>query len=220
MLAGRRVLSDFFLVFAMSETLTLSAAAPVRWLSSARLPTRHGAFTAHAFAADGVEHLALTVGVLDPARPALVRLHSECLTGDVLGSRRCDCGEQLDQALQRIQAEGVGVLLYLRGHEGRGIGLGHKLSAYRLQEQGLDTVEANLALGLPVDSRDYRAAAAMLQALGVRQVRLLSNNPRKLAALDAAGLEVVERVALATEAQADNRRYLDAKRTRLGHWLP
>ena len=126
----------------------------------------------------------------------------------------------LDAAMEMVANEGRGVVLYMRGHEGRGIGIDEKLRAYTLQDQGLDTVEANLALGLPVDSRDYRAAAAMLQALGVRQVRLLSNNPRKLAALDAAGLEVVERVALATEAQADNRRYLDAKRTRLGHWLP
>ena len=204
----------------MSETLTLSAAAPVRWLSSARLPTRHGAFTAHAFAADGVEHLALTVGVLDPARPALVRLHSECLTGDVLGSRRCDCGEQLDQALQRIQAEGVGVLLYLRGHEGRGIGFSHKVRAYALQDEGLDTVDANVALGLPVDARSFDCAAEILKHLGVRSVHLLSNNPRKKDELVKAGVPVTRVVPVVPPHNHENVRYLNTKRTRMGHDLP
>lgn len=190
-------------------------------LASARLPTRYGEFTAQVFAAaDGVEHLALTLGDFHPDTPALVRLHSECLTGDLLGSLRCDCGEQLDLALRRIQAAGGGVLLYLRGHEGRGIGLGHKLRAYQLQDQGRDTVEANLALGLPVDARDYQAAAAMLHQLGMRRLRLLSNNPRKLAALEAAGLEVVERVPLSIAPRAENQRYLQTKRDKLGHWLP
>ncbi|WP_035056162.1 GTP cyclohydrolase II [Andreprevotia chitinilytica] len=186
----------------------------------ARLPTPHGVFTAHAYRAlkDGVEHLAVTMG--EPAGEAtLVRLHSECLTGDVFGSLRCDCGEQLALALESIAAEGRGVLLYLRGQEGRGIGLAHKIRAYALQDEGLDTVDANAALGLPIDSRSYEMAAAMLHDLGVTSVRLMSNNPKKIAALEAAGLKVAERVPHAVEANAENRYYLATKRKRMGHLL-
>jgi GTP cyclohydrolase II len=185
---------------------------------SARLPTRHGVFTAHAYRdpGDGVEHLALTMG--DPAGVrTLVRLHSECLTGDVFGSLRCDCGEQLDWALSRIAAEGRGALLYLRGHEGRGIGLALKISAYSLQDKGLDTVDANTALGLPVDARVYDVGAAILLDLGVHSVKLMSNNPAKIAALEAAGVPVIERIAHSVESNPENRDYLATKRRRLGH---
>ncbi|KAF0811721.1 Riboflavin biosynthesis protein RibBA [Andreprevotia sp. IGB-42] len=186
----------------------------------ARLPTPYGVFTAHAYRAmsDGVEHLAVTMG--EPAGEAtLVRLHSECLTGDVFGSLRCDCGEQLNRALQLIADEGRGVLLYLRGHEGRGIGLAHKISAYALQDKGLDTVDANAALGLPIDSRSYEMASAMLHDLGVTTVRLMSNNPKKIAALEAAGIPVAERVPHAVESNPENHHYLATKRLRMGHLL-
>jgi 3,4-dihydroxy 2-butanone 4-phosphate synthase/GTP cyclohydrolase II len=185
-----------------------------------RLPTSCGEFTAHAWhAPDGLQHLALVRGSLAGDEPVLVRIHSECLTGDVFGSLRCDCGPQLEQAMQRVAAEGRGVVLYLRGHEGRGIGLAHKLRAYALQEQGFDTVEANLQLGFPADARDYGPAAVMLRALGVGRVRLLTNNPDKVAALEEAGLEVVERVPLLDEPTSENARYLRTKQERLGHLL-
>lgn len=149
----------------------------------------------------------------------LVRLHSECLTGDVFGSGRCDCGEQLQTALAAIAAAGEGAVVYLRGHEGRGIGLAAKIQAYHLQDQGYDTVEANERLGLPVDARDYRAGAAILMDLGLRTVRLLTNNPAKATGLSAAGIEVAERVPLHTAASAHNARYLTTKRQRMGHLL-
>jgi len=178
---------------------------------------------AHAFTTDldGHEHLALVLadpgGPNDPA--PLVRLHSECLTGDVFGSLRCDCGSQLDAAIAAIASAGSGVVVYLRGHEGRGIGLGAKLSAYALQEGGLDTVDANLALGLPADSRDYAVAGAILADLGVSAVRLLTNNPTKELALELGGITVVARVPLRGTTTVENQSYLATKRDRMGHLL-
>ncbi|RKQ84606.1 GTP cyclohydrolase II [Brockia lithotrophica] len=192
------------------------------------LPSEYGAFRAVAYREPGAalsaagnctarEHLALWKGDISSDRPILVRVHSECLTGDVFGSYRCDCGPQLEAALARIEAEG-GVLVYLR-QEGRGIGLYEKLRAYALQERGFDTVDANLVLGHPVDARDYDVAAAILFDLGVRRVRLLTNNPDKVEALRQYGVEVVERVPLEIPPREENRRYLEAKKHRLGHLL-
>ncbi|MGU3436446.1 bifunctional 3,4-dihydroxy-2-butanone-4-phosphate synthase/GTP cyclohydrolase II [Actinomycetes bacterium M1A6_2h] len=192
---------------------------------NAELPTEFGPFRAHAYRAikDGTEHLALTTGDLHEftTNPAgvLVRVHSECLTGDLAGSLRCDCGPQFRESMRRIAAEGVGVLVYLRGHEGRGIGLGHKLRAYTLQENGADTVEANEALGLPVDSRDYRVGADILVDLGVRRMRLITNNPAKYTGLDGFGLEIAERVQLPVHSTPENVAYLRTKRDRMGHLL-
>jgi 3,4-dihydroxy 2-butanone 4-phosphate synthase/GTP cyclohydrolase II len=193
----------------------------VQHLSTARMPTSHGDFVAHVYESvlDGEQHVALVRGTIDPDSPVLVRVHSECLTGDVFGSRRCDCGEQLGAALDRINAEGSGVVLYLRGHEGRGIGLAHKLRAYALQEQGLDTVEANLALGLPVDTRDYGIGAQILADLGVRKMRLMTNNPAKYTGLDGYGLEIVERIPLVVNPGEENLRYLRTKQVKMGHLL-
>jgi 3,4-dihydroxy 2-butanone 4-phosphate synthase/GTP cyclohydrolase II len=151
--------------------------------------------------------------------PVLVRIHSECLTGDVIGSLRCDCGAQLDCALAQVAREGRGAIVYLRGHEGRGIGLGHKLRAYALQDLGRDTVDANLELGLPIDSREYTTAAAILRALGIGRVRVLTNNPAKVAGLEQAGVDVAERVSLLTLPRPENARYLRTKQDRLGHVL-
>lgn len=194
-----------------------SALAGLRGVSAA-LPTRHGRFTALAFTAgpDDTEHLALLREPLG-THDVLTRIHSECLTGDVLGSLRCDCGEQLDRALAAISDHGAGVLIYLRGHEGRGIGLGRKLLAYALQEQGLDTIEANLALGLPVDARDYSPAISALAQLGIRSVRLLTNNPDKPAALAAGGIECSEVVPMPATVTPYNREYLATKAAALGH---
>ena len=161
----------------------------------------------------------LSDGELADGADVLVRVHSECLTGDVFGSLRCDCGPQLDAALQRVAAQGRGVVLYMRGHEGRGIGLMHKLQAYQLQEAGIDTVDANLALGLPADARDYGIGAQILCDLGVRSMRLLTNNPDKRAGLEGYGLRVVGRVPLPVRAQPENLRYLLTKRDRMGHDL-
>jgi GTP cyclohydrolase II len=149
----------------------------------------------------------------------LVRVHSECLTGDVFGSQRCDCGEQLDKAMAKVVTEGRGAIIYLRGHEGRGIGLGNKILAYALQDQGRDTVEANLDLGLPVDTRDYEAAVRMLDDLGVRSVRLITNNPEKLSKLEQHGLRIVERVPVRTRHTPHNIGYLRTKQKKLGHML-
>lgn len=194
---------------------------PVARVASARLPTRHGTFTTHAYRCTltGVEHLALTMG--DPtAEPApLVRVHSECLTGDALGSRRCDCGDQLNLALATIAQRGRGIVVYLRDQEGRGIGLANKIRAYGLQDGGADTVDANLRLDLPADDRDYTIAAHILRDLGISALRLITNNPAKRAALEAAGLTVTERVAQPTAIHADNRAYLTTKQERLGHLL-
>jgi 3,4-dihydroxy 2-butanone 4-phosphate synthase/GTP cyclohydrolase II len=193
------------------------------------LPTRHGRFLSHLFRStvDGSEHLALTIGMpgpsLDGPREAAadvvtVRVHSECLTGDVFGSQRCDCEPQLHQALERLAGEPRGVLLYLR-QEGRGIGLANKLRAYLLQDQGMDTVEANQALGLPADLREYGIGAQILHYLGVRRMRILTNNPKKLHGLSGYGLELVDQVALQTVPNPNNAKYLQTKRSKLGHLL-
>lgn len=193
----------------------------VEHFAEARIPTRYGDFTAHAYRSvlDGVEHVAYVMGDVDGGDPPLVRVHSECLTGDILASLRCDCGSQLQMALQMIAEEGRGVLVYLRGHEGRGIGIGHKLRAYALQDEGLDTVDANTALGLPVDSREYGVGANILADLGISAMRLMTNNPAKYGGLEGYGLEIVERVPIVTQPTAENVRYLETKRTRMGHDL-
>ncbi|MDF2924339.1 MAG: bifunctional 3,4-dihydroxy-2-butanone-4-phosphate synthase/GTP cyclohydrolase [Paenibacillaceae bacterium] len=185
-----------------------------------KLPTDYGVFTAIAYTneIDQKEHVALIKGQLDPDQPVLVRVHSECLTGDVFHSHRCDCGPQLAAALKQIDENGSGVLLYMR-QEGRGIGLINKLRAYKLQEQGLDTVEANLKLGFDADLRDYGIGAQILKDLGVQSIRLLTNNPRKIKGLEGYGLQVVERVALQTLENEDNKAYLRTKQQKLGHLL-
>jgi len=193
----------------------------VRRLSSVTLPTRHGDFQATIYE-DVVrhdQHVALTVGDPSGDEPVLVRMHSECLTGDVFGSKRCDCGEQLDQAMARIASEERGVIVYLRGHEGRGIGLHNKFRAYQLQDDGFDTVEANERLGFPPDLRHYGIGAQILVDLGVRRMRLLTNNLQKVAALDGYGIEEVERIPLIVEPNVYNRRYLETKQAKLGHLL-
>jgi 3,4-dihydroxy 2-butanone 4-phosphate synthase/GTP cyclohydrolase II len=194
----------------------------VRRAAETRLPTRHGDFRAFGYriSLDDSEHLALVHGDLGDGEDVLVRVHSECLTGDVLGSHRCDCGPQLDEALERIVAEGRGVLVYLRGHEGRGIGLVAKLQAYQLQDGGRDTVDANLDLGLPADARHYGAATQILRDLGVRSVRLLTNNPAKATGLEDYGVRVKERVRLTPRPNDHNLAYLLTKRDRMGHDLP
>ncbi len=201
-------------------TAAIGPVARVSHVATTRIPTRHADFVAHAYRDEqtGDDHVVLALGDLADveAGPPLVRLHSECLTGDALGSRRCDCGDQLDAAQEAIAAEGRGAVVYLRGHEGRGIGLSDKLRAYALQDRGLDTLEANLALGLPVDAREYSAAVAMLADLGVSAVRLLSSNPAKEAGLRALGMEV-SRTGLRVPAHPDNIAYLRTKHERMGH---
>jgi 3,4-dihydroxy 2-butanone 4-phosphate synthase / GTP cyclohydrolase II len=186
----------------------------------ARLPTRHGEFVVHVYEDDesGIHHLALVMGNIADGQPVLGRVHSECLTGDVLGSLRCDCGAQLRRALEHIGEEGRGVLLYLR-QEGRGIGLFNKVSAYALQDNGLDTVEANEHLGFPADLRDYRDAARIFDDLGVQQLRLLTNNPVKIEELRRFGVDVLERVPLVVEPTIENESYLRTKRMKMGHLL-
>ena len=184
------------------------------------LPTEYGKFKVIAYSnvLDNKEHLALVKGTIDPSEPVLVRVHSECLTGDIFGSYRCDCGPQLHAALKQIEAEGKGVLVYMR-QEGRGIGLINKLKAYTLQDKGFDTVEANEKLGFAPDLRDYGLGAQILKDVGVRKMRLLTNNPRKIAGLEGYELEIVERVPLETEIHKENRRYLETKKIKLGHYL-
>jgi 3,4-dihydroxy 2-butanone 4-phosphate synthase/GTP cyclohydrolase II len=196
--------------------------ALVRRSGRAAVHTEHGPATVHAYESvlDGIEHVAVVYGDVRGPEPVLVRVHSECLTGDVLASSRCDCGPQLRLAHARIAAAGRGVLVYLRGHEGRGIGLGRKLRAYALQDIGFDTVEANVELGFPVDDRDYGIGAQILRDLGVTSVRLMTNNPDKCEALADHGLDVVERVAVCIPPTPHSWRYLDAKREKLGHLLP
>jgi 3,4-dihydroxy 2-butanone 4-phosphate synthase/GTP cyclohydrolase II len=195
-------------------------------VAQARIPTRHGEFLAYGYDSllDGIEHIAMVRGSVgtaeDDGEDVLVRVHSECLTGDVMGSLRCDCGPQLDAALAAVAAEGRGVVLYVRGHEGRGIGLLHKLQAYQLQEAGADTVDANIALGLPADARDYGTGAQILCDLGIRSMRLLTNNPDKRVGLEGYGLRIVGRVPLPVRAHRENLRYLRTKRDRMGHDLP
>jgi GTP cyclohydrolase II len=195
-------------------------ADPVKQLARAALPTRFGEFEIRVFDVEDTpgEAVALIHGSLERDPPPLVRLHSECITGDVLGSLRCDCGEQLNASLALIAQEDAGVLLYLR-QEGRGIGLANKIRAYALQDGGLDTVDANLALGLPVDRREYVSAAAILRHLGLQQVRLLTNNPLKHSALEQYGVQVVERVPLIMPPNPVNHDYLRTKADRMGHLL-
>ncbi|KWT58205.1 3,4-dihydroxy-2-butanone 4-phosphate synthase [Streptomyces albus subsp. albus] len=199
-----------------------SSEPTVRREATTRLPTRHGEFTAYGYRStvDGVEHVALVAGEIGDGEDVLVRVHSECLTGDIFHSLRCDCGPQLEESLRRVQEAGRGVVIYLRGHEGRGIGLLSKLRAYELQERGRDTLDANLELGLPADARDYGAGAQMLADLGVRSLRLMTNNPEKTEALVRYGLEVTGREPMPVQAGEHNLRYLRTKRDRMGHDLP
>jgi len=193
----------------------------VERVAEARIPTRYGEFRAVGYRAthDSAEHVALVYGDLGDGRDLLVRVHSECMTGDVFGSLRCDCGPQLEASLARVAREGRGVVLYIRGHEGRGIGLMHKLQAYQLQDLGRDTVDANLELGLPADARDYGTGSQILSDLGVRTMRLLTNNPAKRAALEGYGLRVLGREPLPVRPHPENVRYLRTKRDRMGHLL-
>ncbi|CAM2756892.1 bifunctional 3,4-dihydroxy-2-butanone-4-phosphate synthase/GTP cyclohydrolase II [Skermania piniformis] len=233
---GAMARTDELRVFADEHNLALiSIADMIAWrrrhekqverIAEARIPTAHGEFRAVGYTSiyDGVEHVALVRG--DLAGPdgrgedVLVRVHSECLTGDVFGSLRCDCGPQLDAALEMVTQEGRGVVLYMRGHEGRGIGLLHKLQAYQLQDAGHDTVDANLELGLPADARDYGIGAQILVDLGVSSMRLLTNNPAKRVGLDGYGLHISERVPMPVRATAENLTYLRTKRDRMGHDL-
>lgn len=199
-----------------------SSAPVVRREAEVHLPTAHGTFTAYGYRStvDGVEHVALVHGEIGDGEDVVVRVHSECLTGDVFHSQRCDCGPQLEASLERIQTEGRGVVVYLRGHEGRGIGLMSKLRAYELQERGRDTLDANLELGLPADARDYGAGAEILADLGVHSVRLLTNNPDKTDALVSHGIKVTDREPMPVQAGEHNLRYLRTKRDRMGHDLP
>ncbi|MBS0272788.1 MAG: bifunctional 3,4-dihydroxy-2-butanone-4-phosphate synthase/GTP cyclohydrolase II [Proteobacteria bacterium] len=193
----------------------------VERLSQARLPTAYGDFIAFVYESklDGMQHMALVKGEVRGKSNILVRVHSECLTGDVFGSQRCDCGSQLDCAMKKIAQEGQGVIIYLRGHEGRGIGLGHKLRAYQLQDQGRDTVEANLELGFPIDSREYGIGAQILADIGLSTIRLMTNNPAKYGGLAGYDLSIVERVPLPPFPTEENRRYLQTKKDKMGHLL-
>lgn len=229
---GEMMQLDASLAFAAEHGLpALSIADLVRYrrrreilvehFAAARLPTTYGEFMAHAYRSvvDGEEHVAYVMGDVEGGEPPLVRVHSECLTGDILHSTRCDCGPQLQTALQKIAEEGRGVLIYLRGHEGRGIGIGHKMRAYALQDDGLDTVDANSAQGLPVDSREYGVGANMLADLGVTRMRIMTNNPAKLTGLDGYGLEIVDRVPIEIPPNPENLRYLQTKRNRMQHQI-
>ena len=194
----------------------------VELFSTSQLPTAYGDFKAYAYKSliDGFSHIALVKGDIGDGENVLVRVHSECLTGDVLGSLRCDCGEQLHAALKKIENEKRGVLLYIRGHEGRSIGLLNKIAAYDLQDKGLDTVEANIELGLPADARDYGTGAQILSDLGIKSMRLLTNNPSKRAGLEGYGLKISEKVALIVESNSENLKYLNTKKEKMGHEIP
>jgi 3,4-dihydroxy 2-butanone 4-phosphate synthase/GTP cyclohydrolase II len=225
-------LSDELRVFADEHDLAMISIADliayrrrfeklVERVASARVPLRYGEFTAVGYSSsyDNREHVAFVFGEIGDGEDVLVRVHSECLTGDVFGSLRCDCGPQLDAALGAVARDGRGVVLYIRGHEGRGIGLLHKLQAYQLQDSGADTLDANLELGLPADARDYGTGAQILVDLGVKSMRLLTNNPAKRAGLEGYGLRVTGRVQLPVHANPENLRYLETKRDRMGHEL-
>ena len=192
----------------------------LRYIESSKLPTRWGTFDIHGFEDPfkGKEHIAITMGDCGADEPLLIRIHSECLTGDALGSMRCDCGEQLQEAMKRISELGRGAILYLR-QEGRGIGLINKLRAYALQDQGFDTVDANTRLGFAIDARDFSVAARMLELLGISNVRLLTNNPEKVEGLKSAGISVEERLPLKIAANPHNAHYLETKKSRTGHAL-
>lgn len=191
----------------------------MKYIASCRLPTEWGVFTMHGFEeADGQEHIALSMGDFSDGLPVLSRIHSECLTGDALFSQKCDCGPQLKAAMQAVQKEGRGIIVYLR-QEGRGIGLINKIRAYHLQDQGLDTVEANLKLGLPVDARDFSLAKHIYDHLGVHEIKLLTNNPEKVSTLQQAGISIVERIPLQVGENSENERYLHTKAEKLGHFL-
>lgn len=202
----------------MSGLFRRTARVPVRFIESSRLPTLWGDFVMHGFedADSNKEHVVLTLGDVADGPPLLTRIHSECLTGDALFSMRCDCGNQLRAALKAIAEEGRGALFYLR-QEGRGIGLLNKIKAYKLQDAGADTVEANEQLGFGADMRDYSMLQPMIEHLGVKAVRLMTNNPRKVAALEEQGVEVVERIALHTDSNPHNEKYLQTKAGKLGH---
>ncbi|MFZ4668029.1 MAG: bifunctional 3,4-dihydroxy-2-butanone-4-phosphate synthase/GTP cyclohydrolase II [Microthrixaceae bacterium] len=193
----------------------------VRRVAEARIPTQWGDFNCYVYESllDGEQHVAMVRGAVQGEEDVLVRVHSECLTGDVFGSLRCDCGVQLDAAMQLIAEEGLGALIYLRGHEGRGIGLGHKIRAYSLQEQGRDTVEANVELGLPIDSREYGIGAQILNDLGITTMRLMTNNPAKYGGLEGFGLEITGRVPVTSTPNPENIEYLRTKQERMGHLL-
>lgn len=191
----------------------------LKFVASCRLPTEWGVFEMHGFETEaGQEHVALTMGDVSDGLPVLTRIHSECLTGDALFSKKCDCGPQLEAAMKAVQQAGHGVIVYLR-QEGRGIGLINKIRAYRLQDEGLDTVEANVQLGLPVDARDFRLAKYIYDHLGVGAVKLLTNNPEKVQTLLDAGINVVERIPLQVGENIENERYLQTKADKLGHFL-
>ena len=194
--------------------------ATVERTAVARLPTEWGLFACHSYRSlvDGIEHVALVYGDLTDGENVLCRVHSECLTGDIFQSQRCDCGPQLGAALAKVAKEGRGVVVYLRGQEGRGIGLGHKLKAYNLQDSGRDTVEANTDQGLPIDSREYGTGAQMLLDLGVRSLRLMTNNPTKFLGLRGHGLSIAGRVPLLMPINPENKRYIETKRTKMGHF--
>jgi GTP cyclohydrolase II len=205
-----------------AESATLGMPIPlVEPAASSFLPTRHGDFRVFVYKTldESVEHVALVKGNVLGKESVLVRVHSECLTGDVFGSQRCDCGEQLDLAMAKIAEAGSGVIVYLRGHEGRGIGLANKIMAYQLQDQGRDTVEANLDLGLPVDTRDYQAASEILGHLGILSIRLMTNNPGKLSKLTKHGINIVERIPVLSKLTPHNTSYLRTKQQKLGHML-
>lgn len=202
----------------MPAPLPRELSVPVAFVAASRLPTRHGAFMIHAFEdpETAKEHVALVMGDVSDGEPVLMRVHSECLTGDGFGSLRCDCGPQLEAAMQKVAAAGRGIILYLR-QEGRGIGLLNKIRAYHLQDEGADTVEANEQLGFAPDLREYSMCEDMLAHLGVKSVRLMTNNPRKVAALEAHGIAVIERVPLMTGRNPHNEQYLDTKQDKMGH---
>jgi 3,4-dihydroxy 2-butanone 4-phosphate synthase/GTP cyclohydrolase II len=185
------------------------------------MPTDYGEFKLHLYKShlDDIHHIALVKGTIKASEPTLVRVHSECLTGDIFASRRCDCGSQLHAAMKQIEKAGKGVIVYMRGHEGRGIGLHGKIMAYKLQEQGLDTVEANLKLGFPMDLRDYGIGAQIISDLGVRKIRLMTNNPRKVVGLGGHKLTITEQVPIKSIPNPQNARYLETKKKKMGHKL-